>query len=258
MLDQTLRRRLSQIARGKSVQPPPASSHAQDVPQTGEPNAFEFRGVPAANEFGEFLVRDIGLNEFHPQGANLASRFQALEAALECDPGDALLLDLETTGLCGVPLFLAGLMRFGGDGFRITQLFARNYAEEKSVLREAARVTAESRLVVTFNGNSFDLPYLRDRSAFHLLPFELTQRSLDILPHARRRWKPETPDCRLQTLEWFVCGRRRVGDIPGHLIPEVYHQYVQSGDMTPLLPVFQHNALDLVTTLEILLTLFEE
>jgi uncharacterized protein YprB with RNaseH-like and TPR domain len=110
---------------------------------------------------------------------------------------------------------------------------------------------------VTFNGNTFDLPFLRDRLISHRLPSALHARRLDVLVHARRKWRGMVPDCRLQTLESVICGRSRTGDIPGRLIPETYHEYVRAGDISPLLPVFQHNALDLITTLELLVALFQ-
>jgi uncharacterized protein YprB with RNaseH-like and TPR domain len=78
---------------------------------------------------------------------------------------------------------------------------------------------------------------------------------LDLLHHARRRWRDVLPDCRLQTLEWRVCGRRRSGDIPGEEIPEVYHRFVRTGDSRDIVSVFHHNALDLVTLADLAVAL---
>jgi hypothetical protein len=172
------------------------------------------------------------------------------------DPQRAVFLDLETTGLSHVPVFLAGVLCQEGTDLRIRQVFARTYAEEKSLLCEVGQTLSECEVVFTFNGNSFDLPYIRNRAIAHLLSVSLPPRRLDVFPHARRKWRGRVPDCKLQTLEAFVCGRCRTGDIPGHLIPETYHEYVRTGDITPLLPVFHHNALDLITTLELLVDVF--
>ncbi|NIM71370.1 MAG: exonuclease, partial [Xanthomonadales bacterium] len=60
-------------------------------------------------------------------------------------------------------------------------------------------------------------------------------------------------DCRLQTVERYVCGRRRVGDVPGAQIPEVYHRFVETGDARLVAPILRHNAQDLVTVAEVLL-----
>ena len=80
----------------------------------------------------------------------------------------------------------------------------------------------------------------------------LPPRHVDLLHIARRRWKGELRDCRLQTLEYHVCRRRRVGDVAGEEMPGLYHDYVKSGDPYRLIPVFHHNMLDVITMSEIL------
>ena len=60
------------------------------------------------------------------------------------------------------------------------------------------------------------------------------------------------PDCRLQTLEMFVCKRRRSGDVPSAEVPALYHDFVRRGDPYRLVPVFHHNLLDVITMGEIL------
>ena len=46
-----------------------------------------------------------------------------------------------------------------------------------------------------------------------------------------------------------------MGDIPGSRIPEAYHHYVQTGDTTDVRSILHHNALDLVTLLQLSLVL---
>ena len=78
----------------------------------------------------------------------------------------------------------------------------------------------------------------------------------DLLHHSRRRWGRGLPDCKLQTLERHVCGRARTGDIPGRDIPETYHEYVRTGDAWPVRNILHHNALDLITLLQLALCIF--
>jgi uncharacterized protein YprB with RNaseH-like and TPR domain len=80
---------------------------------------------------------------------------------------------------------------------------------------------------------------------------------IDILHHARRRWRGKLPDCKLQTLERYICGRRRHGDIPGAEIPAAYQRFVETGDPREMELILFHNALDLVTLLELSLRLAE-
>ena len=180
-------------------------------------------------------------------------------------PREIVLIDLETCGLAGSMVFLTGLLHDGREGLTLTQLFARDYSEEPAALVTLWEILAGKRVLVTFNGKSFDWPMLRDRTTYHRLERELCDLApvrdsiqaerahFDLLHHARRRYAAELPDCRLATLEQHVCQRRRVGDIAGSDIPAAYHAFVRSGDATDMHSVLHHNALDLVTLLELAL-----
>jgi hypothetical protein len=78
---------------------------------------------------------------------------------------------------------------------------------------------------------------------------------VDVLHHARRRWRRQLPDCRLKTLEQLVCRRRRTGDIPGHLIPAAYAEFVRTGFEREIDAILYHNAVDLVTLFDLTLRL---
>ncbi len=166
--------------------------------------------------------------------------------------GEALFLDLETTGFSSTPLFLAGTMTVDDGRFSVRQFFARDYSQEKSVLHLVSEVLEQYDILITFNGKAYDVPFLRDRFCFHDLPFRSPPHHLDLLHPARRRWRHEFPNCRLVTLEQHLCGRRRFGDIPGSEIPTVYHEFVKRGYSHAMKDVFHHNVLDLVTLAEIL------
>lgn len=163
-----------------------------------------------------------------------------------------LFLDLETCGLAQATIFLAGTMRWTGSDFVIHQFVARDYSEEAALLHAVAGEVAEVEGIVTFNGKAFDLPLLRDRATAARVRFPSPALHVDLLHHARARWRGQVPDCRLVTLEAWVCGRRRRGDVAGSEIPSVYHHFVRTGDAYRLVPVLHHNLLDVVTMEEIL------
>jgi uncharacterized protein YprB with RNaseH-like and TPR domain len=152
----------------------------------------------------------------------------------------ALFLDLETGGLSGSPVFLAGTMHWNGTDFVLRQYFARDYAEEPALIAAVAEAARGFHVLVTFNGKTYDAPFLRERALLHGVPLALPGRHLDLLHAARRRWREDLPDCRLQTLELNVCRRRRVGDVPGDEVPGLYHH---------------HNLLDVITMGELLVAL---
>ncbi len=163
-----------------------------------------------------------------------------------------LFLDLETCGLASSPVFLAGTMHWNGEDFVLRQYFARHYGEEPGLLAAVHEHAKGFDLLVTFNGKSYDAPFLAARALTHGVTLALPRHHLDLLHHARRRWKDELRDCRLQTLELHVCRRRRSGDVPGELVPGIYHEWVRRGDPWALVPVFHHNLLDVITMAEIL------
>lgn len=164
----------------------------------------------------------------------------------------ALFLDLETCGLSSSPVFLAGTMHWNGEDFVLRQYFARHYGEEPALLAALAEHARSFDLLVTFNGKSYDAPFLHARALTLGVPLTLPRHHVDLLHLARRRWKHTLEDCRLQTLELYVCRRRRSGDVPGEFVPGIYHEWVRGGDPYALVPVFHHNLLDVVTMAEIL------
>lgn len=162
-------------------------------------------------------------------------------------PGDVVFLDIESAGLWpGQPLFLIGLLFSDGEELVAQQFFARHYREEKAVLEAAHRRLGGFRVIVTFNGKRFDIPYIEGRSVEHRLFYRYRQFQVDLLYHARRRYSSTLPDCRLATLEEHLLKFRREGDIPGHLIPQTYHRFVRTRDPGLMLPVINHNRLDLI------------
>ncbi|MCX8038430.1 MAG: ribonuclease H-like domain-containing protein [Candidatus Sumerlaeia bacterium] len=218
---------------------------------------------------GGYWLIERRLSELAPESAAFVRRYAALlssEAILlaegthrrlvefaECDARRVLYLDIETTGLWGRPLFLIGVMAFDGKDFVLRQYFARNYAEECYLLADFADSLPEARMLVTFNGRAFDLPYVHDRATVNRLAIGWPERHLDLLPESRRRWARFLPNCKLSTLEEHILGRRRVDDIPGAEIPAVYHEFVHTGNAAKIRHVIHHNALDILTMAELTL-----
>ncbi len=160
-------------------------------------------------------------------------------------------LDTETTGLAGgtgTYAFLIGVGSIDESGFRVRQFFMRDYGEEASLLSSLASYLASFDVLITYNGKAFDQPLLETRyrmvRARH--PFARMVH-LDLLFGARRLWKLRLDSCRLVDLEHRILGVERQGDLPGELIPYYYFEYLRMQQAFRLVPIFHHNAMDIVS-----------
>ncbi len=271
MLSQELRARLSQLP----VAPAPSSSATPSIaplsiapaprglpvatparqlrfdgPHFGPPPILD-EAIVRANDSGEHLCFRRPLTALWPAATLCMSRVARLDspvsvpqhaelaAVLEHFPARILFLDLETCGFAGSPVFLAGVIWSCDGELLIDQLFARNYAEERSLLEGLWQIARQNQVLATFNGKSFDWPMVRDRTARHRLrpPADSGDEPAlvhcDLLHHARRRWKHVLPNCKLQTLEQYVCRRTRRDDLGGALVPAAYHAFVRSRRSLP-------------------------
>jgi uncharacterized protein len=161
-----------------------------------------------------------------------------------------LFFDLETTGLAGGAgtfAFLVGCAGFVNGAFRTRQYFLTGYGAERPLLAAVAECMADADLLVSFNGRTFDAPLLETRYLFHRssMPFAHLPH-LDMLHTARRLWNGDE-GCSLRFLEGALAGVRRLGDVPSAEIPARYVHYVRTGEVRPLVPVFEHNRLDLLS-----------
>lgn len=195
----------------------------------------------------DYIFERGAIEGFQPVGPD-----DAVEQLLNVDARRVLYLDIETAGLSSAPLFLIGVMHYVGKEFQVRQLFARDYSEEGPVIEYLNSVLREFDALVTFNGKSFDMPFIRDRALVAAVPFECNVLHLDLLHESRRRWKGHLPNHKLQTLETYICRRIRAGDIPGEKIPQAYHDFVRTGNAIDLRKILHHNVLDLLTMSQIL------
>ena len=161
-------------------------------------------------------------------------------------------LDTETTGLAGgtgTYAFLVGVGAIDAAGFRLRQFFMRDYGEEASLLWRLSEHLAQFDVLITYNGKAYDQPLLETRYRMARAPghpFDRMQH-LDLLFGARRLWKLRLESCRLVDLENQILGVERQGDLPGEMIPYCYFEYLRTKQAFRLVPIFHHNALDILS-----------
>jgi len=213
---------------------------------------------PVRTPAGEIWVREYR-DELAPPTKPLPDLAEFFTRAREAnpEPAELLLLDTETTGLAGgtgTLAFLVGVSWWEGEGLVTRQYFLAGPGREAALLSDLRRLGKRFRVVMTFNGASFDLPLLRTRSLMNRLPDPLAELvSWDLLVPARRLWGRLLPDCRQQTLEVEVCGRRRGrGDIEGSQIPQTWFDFLGTGEVGLLPSVLRHNRRDMVGMADLL------
>lgn len=188
------------------------------------------------------------------RGSRSATRGEHTErVGPELAPERTLFLDIETAGLsANTYLFLCGVMYLEGREWVVEQVFARDYAEEVGLLCYVRDLMGRFDTVVTYNGQSFDLPFIRTRMAVHRIGDFTKIDSVDLLYTTRRVFRGILPNRRLVTVERHLRRVDREGDIPGRYIPDAWHDFVRTGDARAMRNVLYHNRMDLFTMAVIL------
>lgn len=166
------------------------------------------------------------------------------------EAGELLFFDIETLGLAPVfPVVLAGFVSFHEGGWRCTFLLARTPDEEPALLEGIDQVLRTARAVVTYNGRSFDLPFVAMRRAVNGAPAPSGWPGVyvfDLLGEVRRRFRGVLGNARLESVDRYLSWGSRTATIPSRMVPEYYRQFVQTGDPAWIEAVLEHNLHDLL------------
>ncbi|WP_029498466.1 ribonuclease H-like domain-containing protein [Kurthia huakuii] len=210
------------------------------------------------NEFGTVFVREVHYALDYQHGAyQLGDFLEALATWREhehpialTDERPIVFYDTETTGLkgTGTHIFLNGLLLFDEHEFVLKQYILADPSHEAAFLFES-RFWQEQKMVLTYNGKSFDWPQLEMRWTFHrnTLPPLKTPHHIDLMHSAKRIWKQELARMTLSEVERQKLGFIRDGDVPGYLAPAIYLDAVRTGETNALLKVLTHNEYDLLS-----------
>lgn len=173
-------------------------------------------------------------------------------------PDRVVLIDVETLAAADSMIFLAGALHTHKGLPIVTQLLARGEHEEAALLAALDEIVADKDCLITFNGKSLDWPTVQERRAAQKMgrePWSPAMVHCDLLHHARRRWKSRLPNCKLQTLEQYICGRHRPGDLASCDAASAYQRFVEDGDARELTGLLHHNAMDIITLWQLALWL---
>ena len=160
---------------------------------------------------------------------------------------NAVVFDIETTGLFHSrdSIINAGFCDPAGN---VWQNFSEDPADEKRVVSEALERISQADAVVTYNGDTFDLPFLQRRAAKYGLAERLPLFwSIDLYRWLKRYWPAASG---MQSLSQksvenaLGLSQKRTDEIPGGDCIPLYNYYLQTKDASAKETILLHNADD--------------
>lgn len=165
------------------------------------------------------------------------------------------IIDIETTGLHPEKnqMILGGISvpNFKNSTIETIQYFAEHIEEEPAVLQAYSKILGNFDLVISYNGNQFDLPFFRKRlKATHLPDINFSPcQSLDLYwaLNAHTNLRRVLPNLKQKTVESFMgLWATRADEITGRESVQLYESYLQTGDQESEDLILLHNCDDLL------------
>lgn len=177
-----------------------------------------------------------------------------------------LFFDIETTGFsrkyCSI--YLIGCMYFVGDTPMYIQWLAENINDEANILMAFHKFIKDYDTLIHFNGNSFDIPFVKARGEKYRLDFDFERfNSIDIYKKiSRLSHILNLENLKQKSFEKYL-GLNRSDPFSGGDLIEVYKQYTLGKDEKLLIPLLLHNCEDVwymgyLTSLLAIWDLFDE
>lgn len=155
--------------------------------------------------------------------------------------------DIETTGFsrkyCNI--YLISCMYYAGDELIYTQWLAENFNDEANVLMAFHKFIQTYDTVIHFNGNSFDIPFVKERGEKYMLDFDFDRfQHIDIYKSVHPFSHILKMENQKQKTFEQLLGINRSDPFSGGDLIEVFKHYVESKDERLLLPLLLHNKED--------------
>ncbi|MHA1804246.1 MAG: ribonuclease H-like domain-containing protein [Promethearchaeota archaeon] len=155
---------------------------------------------------------------------------------------DLLFLDIETLDLYDSPIIILGMGYQDKDKFRILQYFARQLEEEVAVLEHFKKIVLPNfKGFITYNGKSYDIPYIANRLLYFFDenplvydnedPYEKSNTlyyHVDLYHNCRRKYKGLHDNYTLTNIECQLLDFQRENVLPSSLVGLCYRKYVDN------------------------------
>ncbi len=157
-------------------------------------------------------------------------------------------IDIETTGLSRQynSIYLIGLLYFEDDTWKLVQIFADSLDEEEKVLRSFLNLISKFNKIITYNGDSFDIPFINYRlKKYHIQGKIYEEISMDLYKIVKNnKHYLNIENLKLKTLERYL-GIFREDIYNGKDCIEFYLEYTRTKDYELEERVLKHNFDDL-------------
>ncbi len=142
--------------------------------------------------------------------------------------GDVLLFDIETTGLKKetTQLYLIGCSYYENDCWMIRQYLAESALDEEEVIESFLELASKYKVLVHFNGDGFDIPYMKYKVDYYGFNFDFSSMiSFDIYKQAKGLKKfLNMTKMGQKAIEVFL-GIERDDQLNGGLLIPYYYEY---------------------------------
>ena len=145
---------------------------------------------------------------------------------------DNLFFDIETTGFSRTACFcyLIGVAYIEKEHFTITQWLAESESEEPVLIQTFSEFLKNFSSLTHFNGDSFDIPFLKKRATIHNIQMCFDNiRSIDLYKHAKGLKSLLRLESYNQTSVEHFLGIHRDDVYTGGELIKVYKEYIKNG-----------------------------
>lgn len=164
-----------------------------------------------------------------------------------------LFFDIETTGFsaANTKLYFIGCMYYKNDSWQVGMWFNDDGNSENELLRSFIEFSKQYQVLIHFNGEGFDIPYLNQKREQYGIPEDLSHlESIDLYKWVRPYKKVlNLPNLKLKTIEHFLHIDREDTYSGGELIA-VYDKYLRTREDSLFQLLFTHNYEDIRNMLD--------
>ncbi len=171
------------------------------------------------------------------------------------NPEDILFVDIETTGLSPASsyIYMIGMAYISNNNLRYEALFAESAADEEEVIKSFMSILSDHKMIIHFNGNRFDLPFIAQRAkAFGLSADFEHYEGIDLYKRISAfKHILGLSNCKQKTIEAFL-GIDREDEYTGGELIHVYREYTETHNEELYKLLSTHNREDIIGMIRIL------